>query len=651
MFVQGPLRRIVEIPIVVDRVTGETTIQQRLGVETIPPLEALDKHNLATFVRAREGYSWMFLQRDFDQVARMAVPAVFADYNRQFEGEAALQKKIGAAEDWRIQIVGVRLSRHWPQRQPRRGHGHLRQGGPPDRPQPARRRRRGMWPASSTSTSPRCSPRNATGWRTRSASSSRPTGRTPRSTRCRRGRSHDGPDHAAWPLAFISHRQSSATDARAADPRLREVTYDPRAVVTVPVKRGVVTHVVLDARRSDHRRRRRAWAATAPSPSPPGASLRRLAAAHLFVKPKLAANGPNNLAVVTDRRTHAFRFVVLADGDKRVPVYRLVVKAPAAPAAAMVRPSTLALPPLPVLPALPPPPRPDAVVAERLQASADGREHARTRSPKAQARQDIVPTLVFDDGRFTYLRFPGNREVPAVFHVLGDGSETPRQHAHGRRPARGRPRQPAPDAARRRGRGRRLERGLRLRRQRRPRTAPRCPACNACVTPSDHRRHQEPTMTTTPTVRRPAGERHRIRLPGEAGIPNVAAPRGAPMSKKGLLAVALLIVSLIAASAMSIQRFVASGKKADASGRRPHRRQAHRRVDGATPARHEPAAGPGAHPGPGPDARRDRRADRCAPHRRERSPIGGPPDHPPGGCPRRAGVHPPGGGDGARAAP
>ena len=110
VFVQGPLRRVVEIPIVVDRVTGEATIQQRLGVETIPPLEALDKHNLATFVRAREGYSWMFLQRDFDQVARMAVPVVFADYNRQFEGDAALQKKIGASEDWRINIVGVQLA-------------------------------------------------------------------------------------------------------------------------------------------------------------------------------------------------------------------------------------------------------------------------------------------------------------------------------------------------------------------------------------------------------------------------------------------------------------------------------------------------------------------------------------------------------------
>ena len=110
VFVQGPLRRVVEIPIVVDRVTGEATIQQRLSVETIPPMEALDKHNLATFVRARESYSWMFLQRDFDQVARMAVPAVFTDYNRLFDGDTALQKKLGASEDWRINIVGVRLA-------------------------------------------------------------------------------------------------------------------------------------------------------------------------------------------------------------------------------------------------------------------------------------------------------------------------------------------------------------------------------------------------------------------------------------------------------------------------------------------------------------------------------------------------------------
>jgi type IV secretion system protein VirB8 len=110
VFAQGPLRRIVEIPIVVDRVTGEATVQQRLGVETIPPLEALDKHNLAAFVRARESYSWMFLQRDFDQVSRMAVPTVFEAYNRQFEGDAALQKRLAGTEDWRVTVVGIRLA-------------------------------------------------------------------------------------------------------------------------------------------------------------------------------------------------------------------------------------------------------------------------------------------------------------------------------------------------------------------------------------------------------------------------------------------------------------------------------------------------------------------------------------------------------------
>lgn len=35
------------------------------------------------------------------------------------------------------------------------------------------------------------------------------------------------------------------TNPKSADPRLRDVVYDPAAVVTVPVKRGMVTLVVL----------------------------------------------------------------------------------------------------------------------------------------------------------------------------------------------------------------------------------------------------------------------------------------------------------------------------------------------------------------------------------------------------------------------
>jgi len=40
----------------------------------------------------------------------MAIPTVFADYNRQFEGQEALQKKLAGTEEWRINVVGVRLA-------------------------------------------------------------------------------------------------------------------------------------------------------------------------------------------------------------------------------------------------------------------------------------------------------------------------------------------------------------------------------------------------------------------------------------------------------------------------------------------------------------------------------------------------------------
>ena len=213
-----------------------------------------------------------------------------------------------------------------------------------------------------------------------------------------------------------------AAETAGADPRLREVLYDAQAVVTVPVKRGVVTLVVLDADEAitevaaglggDCTKTEAAWCIAA---QPGGRNL--------FVKAKSTAGAPNNLAVVTDRRTHSFRFVVLADSDAKAPVYRLVVKAP------VVRPTTparLALrdaAPLAVLPAVPPPPSPQEVIAERLQAKAQVLNSSYSIA-EGSGSEDIVPSLVFDDGRFTYFRFPGNREVPAVFHVLGDGSET-----------------------------------------------------------------------------------------------------------------------------------------------------------------------------------------------------------------------------------
>jgi type IV secretion system protein VirB9 len=211
----------------------------------------------------------------------------------------------------------------------------------------------------------------------------------------------------------------------ASDPRLREVVYDPKAVVTIPVERGVVTLVMLDADEAiaevasglggDCTKTEAAWCIAA---QPGGRNL--------FVKPKSTASAANTVAVVTDRRSHSFRFVVLADGDPRPPVYRLVVKAPvlriAAPARLAQR-DGLALPPVAALPPAPSPPTAQQIVTERLQ----GKPQVLNSSysiAEGDASENIVPVLVFDDGRFTYLRFPGNREVPAVFQVLADGSET-----------------------------------------------------------------------------------------------------------------------------------------------------------------------------------------------------------------------------------
>lgn len=52
-------------------------------------------------------------------------------------------------------------------------------------------------------------------------------------------------------------------------------------------------------------------------------------------------------------------------------------------------------------------------------------------------------------------------------------------------------------------------------------------------------------------------------LPGEPGIPDVAAKRRVAISKKGLFSVALLVVSLVTAAAFTLQRFSASGRKTD----------------------------------------------------------------------------------------
>jgi type IV secretion system protein VirB10 len=57
-------------------------------------------------------------------------------------------------------------------------------------------------------------------------------------------------------------------------------------------------------------------------------------------------------------------------------------------------------------------------------------------------------------------------------------------------------------------------------------------------------------------------------LPGEAGIPNVAQRQRLAVSKKGLLALGLFVLTLIVIAGFTIQKFAASGKKPDEESKR-----------------------------------------------------------------------------------
>jgi type IV secretion system protein VirB8 len=105
----GALYQTVPIPLVVDKATGEVTVGKALQADTVPAYEALDKHNALLFVLARERYNWSFLQMDYDAVAALASPAVFKEYGSQFEGPAALQKKLGDGVEWKVRVVNIRL--------------------------------------------------------------------------------------------------------------------------------------------------------------------------------------------------------------------------------------------------------------------------------------------------------------------------------------------------------------------------------------------------------------------------------------------------------------------------------------------------------------------------------------------------------------
>jgi type IV secretion system protein VirB9 len=202
------------------------------------------------------------------------------------------------------------------------------------------------------------------------------------------------------------------------DSRIRYVTYSKDDVTEIYVERGETTRLVLgDDEKiemagtgfpADCKNEALEWCIHADK----GEN-------EIWVKPKDGATR-NNLELKTNKHDYSIEFKVgSAHGRKQAGgMYRVIFRYP------------IQLPPLATVMALQ-----GASANAKHEASEkvllDDRLAADKPTPRnwnytmqvLKGGEDIAPSLVFDDGRFTYLQFPANREVPSIFYVSPAGEE------------------------------------------------------------------------------------------------------------------------------------------------------------------------------------------------------------------------------------
>ena len=217
------------------------------------------------------------------------------------------------------------------------------------------------------------------------------------------------------------------------DARIRFVTYKKDEVTEVVVQRGAVTRIALEP---DEKIVQAAtgFAADCSKEFLEWCVVAGKGDSQVWVKPKDGATA-NNMELRTDKRDYSFSFKVLEDlkdvGKKKVssndgaPMFRVIFRYPVQipPASAL---SAMFLAQQTGAGSLLPAPAAAADKAAVEDKLALARPKPRNWSYSVQALQggqDIVPDLVFDDGRFTYFRFPANREIPTIFMVSPAGEE------------------------------------------------------------------------------------------------------------------------------------------------------------------------------------------------------------------------------------
>ena len=189
------------------------------------------------------------------------------------------------------------------------------------------------------------------------------------------------------------------------DPRVRIVDYNPQNVIKLSTFFGVSTHVqfgegetIRDVAVGDDQ----AW-----NIKPRGS--------HLFIKPQ-ATHADTNVTVITDKRTYQFALIVQprprrdssAWSDPNL-IFSLTFRYPDEEAARVAAES-----------------RKNAVkdrLGEIKNKLSDANKEGQNFDYWVAGSEEISPTAARDDGRFIYLTFSNNRDMPAVYSVDTAGNE------------------------------------------------------------------------------------------------------------------------------------------------------------------------------------------------------------------------------------
>ncbi|WP_028221010.1 TrbG/VirB9 family P-type conjugative transfer protein [Paraburkholderia oxyphila] len=183
------------------------------------------------------------------------------------------------------------------------------------------------------------------------------------------------------------------------DSRVRKIVYASDAVVRIEAQRGFATHIALDPHEQIQ--------VVAPGDRDGWQVVANRGDHDVYLKPQLVAHN-SNLEVRTDKRSYSFDLVVLplkAKFGNDEEMYRVTFVYPDEVSAQTHAQADAAL------------------VAQRLVQPSVVRNTGYSMQVMPHS-DDIAPVAAWDDGRFTWIRIPANRRIPAIFRVADDGTES-----------------------------------------------------------------------------------------------------------------------------------------------------------------------------------------------------------------------------------